>query len=129
MGRESNKKRRADNAASAREKAAAARVEQQRLEQRRRAMAILSTVVVIAIAAAVVAGIWVNRSSKSAPAVAASESVLTRITTVPASVRQTIGAGDALPTGVPQTIQGTSLTANGKPTVLFIGAEFCPYCA
>jgi hypothetical protein len=129
MGRESNKKRRADNAMTARERAAAARAEVQRLEQRRRAMAILSTVVVIAIAAAVVAGIWVNRSGKSGPATVASDSVLGKITSVPASVRETIGAGDALSTGVPQTIQGTSLTANGKPTLLFIGAEFCPYCA
>jgi Domain of unknown function (DUF929) len=26
-------------------------------------------------------------------------------------------------------VSGASLTANGKPEVLYIGAEFCPYCA
>ena len=26
-------------------------------------------------------------------------------------------------------ISGTALTANGKPEVLYIGAEYCPYCA
>ncbi len=27
------------------------------------------------------------------------------------------------------TVNGTSLTSNGKPEVLFIGGEYCPYCA
>jgi hypothetical protein len=129
MGRESNKKRREATATSAREKAAAARAEQHRVDQRRRAIAILSTVVVLAVVAAVVAVVALNHKSKSGPATVASQSVLTQLTTVPASVRETIGAGDAQPAGVPQTIQGTSLAANGKPTLLFIGAEFCPYCA
>ncbi|MCL5067984.1 MAG: DUF929 domain-containing protein [Thaumarchaeota archaeon] len=29
----------------------------------------------------------------------------------------------------PTTISGTPLTSNGKPEVLYIGAEYCPYCA
>jgi hypothetical protein len=29
----------------------------------------------------------------------------------------------------PFTVNGTALTANGKPQVLYIGAEYCPYCA
>lgn len=38
-----------------------------------------------------------------------------------------IGAGviDAFPTKV----NGTAMVINGKPTVLYIGAEYCPYCA
>src|ERR1700745_3855790 len=27
------------------------------------------------------------------------------------------------------SVTGNSLTSNGKPEVLYIGAEFCPYCA
>ena len=27
------------------------------------------------------------------------------------------------------TIKGASLTSDGKPQMLYIGAEFCPYCA
>ena len=29
----------------------------------------------------------------------------------------------------PQPVNGSSLTADGKPEMLFIGAEFCPHCA
>jgi hypothetical protein len=29
----------------------------------------------------------------------------------------------------PQSVNGSSLTADGKPELLFIGAEFCPHCA
>ena len=28
-----------------------------------------------------------------------------------------------------QAISDTALTSNGKPEMLYIGAEFCPYCA
>jgi hypothetical protein len=30
---------------------------------------------------------------------------------------------------VPIKISGTPLTANGKPEMLYMGAEYCPYCA
>jgi hypothetical protein len=130
MGRESNKKRRAMNAATAREKAAAARAEQQRADQRRRAMAILSTVVVLALIGAVIAVVVINHKSKSGPATVASQTVLNQVTSVPVSVSNTVGAGTAVSTGVPVTIQGgTSLASGGKPTLLYIGAEFCPFCA
>ncbi len=29
----------------------------------------------------------------------------------------------------PQSVNGSTLTADGKPELLFIGAEFCPHCA
>ncbi len=39
----------------------------------------------------------------------------------------------AAPTGgivtTPQAVNGRALTADGKPELLFIGAEFCPHCA
>jgi hypothetical protein len=129
MGRKTNKQRRATNAATAREKAAAARAEQQRAEQRRRAMAILSTVVTIAVIAAVIAVIAIKHKGSSGPATVASPSVVQPVTSVPAAVTDSIGAGDTLQTGVPMTVQGTSLATGGKPTLLYIGAEFCPYCA
>ena len=28
-----------------------------------------------------------------------------------------------------RAIKDTALTSNGKPEILYIGAEFCPYCA
>jgi hypothetical protein len=129
MGRKTNRQRRATSAATAREKAAAARAEQQRAEQRRRAKVILSSVVAIAVVAGAIAFIAINHKGKSTPAIAAPASVVRSVTSVPASVSDGIGAGDAQATGVPASIQGTSLASGGKPTLLYIGAEFCPYCA
>jgi len=56
--------------------------------------------------------------------------VLSAVTSVPAATLTTVGrpSGLALPakvTGHPTTLTGT----DGKPEVLYIGAEYCPYCA
>ncbi len=37
-----------------------------------------------------------------------------------------VGKGSAV---APSTISGSALTSSGKPEVLYIGGEFCPYCA
>jgi hypothetical protein len=131
MGRKSNKSRRASNAQSARQKAAAARAEQQRLDQRRRAMAILSSVVAIAVVVAVIAVIALNHKTKSNPAgdrTVASASVVKAVTSVSTATLDRIGAGSVITPPPPVTGQ-SPLTASGKPEVLYIGAEFCPYCA
>ena len=48
-------------------------------------------------------------------------------TSVPASTLAAVGAGTvATP---PTSINGTPLTSGGKPEMLYIGAEYCPYCA
>lgn len=43
------------------------------------------------------------------------------------TLAQKIGLGAAL--GVSMKANGTHFYANGKPAVLYIGAEYCPYCA
>ena len=50
-------------------------------------------------------------------------------TSVPASTLNTVGAGTF--TGSIQAITGNPapLTSGGKPELLYIGAEYCPYCA
>ena len=40
-----------------------------------------------------------------------------------------VGDGSGSVTAKPTTISGAALTANGKPEVLYMGAEYCPYCA
>ena len=47
---------------------------------------------------------------------------------VPSSVLNSIGSGTAYADDVSR-ISGAPLTAQGKPEVLFLGADFCPYCA
>jgi hypothetical protein len=61
------------------------------------------------------------------------------LTTIPASVldkaaggtlsTQDIGSTTAVGGGYLTPVQGTKLTSNGKPEILYIGADFCPYCA
>ncbi len=83
--------------------------------------------VVVVIAVLVVAKL-ASGGSKSGPAsVAASSDVVSRVTSVPASAFDAVGSG-AIKTP-PAKITGAALTADGKPRVLYIGAEYCPYCA
>lgn len=48
-------------------------------------------------------------------------------TSVPAATLDSVGAGQT--TGHPTPITGTPLVSGGKPEMLYMGAEFCPYCA
>lgn len=54
-------------------------------------------------------------------------SVVHDVSTVPASTFDTIGAVKGI--GGMSRIGGTPLKEGGKPVVLYIGAEYCPYCA
>ena len=55
--------------------------------------------------------------------------VVTDTTSVPASTLDAVGAGSGV-TGSPKAIsRGTPLTSGGKPEVLYMGAEYCPFCA
>ena len=119
---------------SRREKIAAQRAAARRAEQRRRILiASGSVVVVLAIVVAFIV-IKLNSSpasdnSPNGPTGAALASVVTNVTSVPASALDTVGDGSGSVTAKPTSISGTALTANGKPEVLYMGAEYCPYCA
>ena len=117
-----------------REKIAAQRAAARRAEQRRRILIASGSVVVVL--AIVVAFIVIKLNSKPAadnspngPTGAALASVVTNVTSVPASTLDKVGSGQF--TGKIQTINpaGAPLTANGKPEMLYMGAEYCPYCA
>ncbi len=120
---------------SRREKIAAQRAAERRAEQRRRILiASGSILVVIAI---VVAFIVVKAGSKPAatassngPTGAALSSLVSNVTSVPASTLNKVGDGGGQVSAKPKAITGgPALTANGKPEMLYMGAEYCPYCA
>jgi Domain of unknown function (DUF929) len=119
---------------SRREKIAAQRAAARRAEQRRRILiASGSVLVVLAIVVAFVV-IKLNSSpssdnSPNGPTGAALASVVSNVTSVPASTLDTVGTGSGQVTAKPTSISAAALTANGKPEVLYIGAEYCPYCA
>ena len=60
----------------------------------------------------------------------ASDTMVAEVTRIPASVFDTIGVdAPTTPLVAPSVLEGQPpLNAKGKPEVLFIGAEFCPFC-
>jgi thiol-disulfide isomerase/thioredoxin len=121
---------------SRRERIAAQRAAERRAEQRRRIL--IASGSIIAVVAIVVAFIVVKANSKPAatstastgPTGAALASVVSDLTGVPASTTDKIGNGGGQVNATPKAVaNGTPLTANGKPEMLYMGAEYCPYCA
>jgi hypothetical protein len=121
---------------SAREKIAAQRAAAQRLERRNRLLITGgSTLLVVVI---VVAFILVKLTQGS-PTQAKSTvdgtllpaSVAAQVTGVPATTLDGVGKGAvSSASGSPlKPGLGSPLTSAGKPEMLYIGAEFCPYCA
>ena len=87
---------------------------------------------VAAVIVAVAVLVAVNAAGKHGPKSgkaggSATSDVISQVTGVPASVFDSVGAGH--PVSVPAAVQAPPLTANGKPRVLYIGAEYCPFCA
>ena len=121
---------------SAREKIAAQRQAAQKLERRNRLLITGgSTLLVLVIVGAFIA-VKLSQgsstpSSSTAGRTALPAGVVSQVTNVPASTLDQVGKG-AVPsfTSTPLSAgSGTTLTSSGKPEMLYIGAEFCPYCA
>src|SRR6202046_2342352 len=66
-------------------------------------------------------------STAAPPTGGALTSVVDQLTSVPAGTLDQVGAGQTQ--AHPTSITGTALTSGGTPEVLYIGAEYCPYCA
>lgn len=129
MGRQTNTTRRAREGA-ARQKVAAAREAARRRERRRRLWLVLgSTVAVLAVVGAIVAvGVTSSHSAKgSSSRSPAPASVVSAVSGVTASTLDAVGKGTL--TTAPKSVHDAPLATGGKPQVLFVGAEFCPYCA
>ncbi len=116
---------------SARARIAAQQEAARRAEARRRALLVGASVVVVI---AIVLGIVLSRvlGKTSAPPGPATEAlpagVQSAIMTVPPSTLSAVGTGSVL-SGSLRPLTGSALTSGGKPEMLYIGAEWCPYCA
>ena len=122
---------------SAREKIAAQREAARKAEARRRLLITGGSVVaVLAVVAALLIGRLLNSSSGTPSAGSPGGTVLPasvsqEVTSVPPATLDTIGKGSipSMTSAPVKVLNGTPLTSNGKPEMLYIGAEFCPYCA
>jgi len=115
---------------------ARARIAQQqaamrRAEQRRRLLTVGGAIVLVIILIAVIFVIkglnkTTQKGSGGLPA-----TVTSQITNVPVSTLSKVGTGGLPAVGLPlRSISDTALASSqGKPQFLYIGAEYCPYCA
>ncbi len=127
MGKASRSKQRL----TTREKIAVQRAAEHRAQVRTRVSLVIGSVV--AVIAVVVAFVLIkNTSSSSAaeslPTGTALSKIVSNATNVPAATLATIGKGSVQTTPTQLTGQPT-LTKNGKPEIVYVGAEYCPYCA
>jgi Domain of unknown function (DUF929) len=130
MGRTTNRQQRTADQRSAREQAAANRATRARADRRRRGVLILIGVVVLTAVGAGAAAYGVLHKNKvSSIRTAAPRSLVATLTANAAMTAPSVGAGAVDSSQRPYTIDGASLAGGGKPALLFIGAEFCPYCA
>ena len=129
MGRAS----RSNQDGSRRERIAAQRAAEHRAQIRNRVL--LASGAVVVVIAIVVAFIVFKGSSTSStssgpsngPTGTALSQVVAETTSVPASTLAAVGAGSV--TVPPKAVTGPALTSGGKPETLYIGAEYCPFCA
>jgi hypothetical protein len=116
-----------------RERQAAQRalVESRRLREKRnrRLWAVLVPIVVtvLAVTAMVAAKLSSDGTGAGMAATAAGATVIAQVSGVPPATFDAVGAGK--PTALPAQITGAPLIAGGKPRVLYVGAEYCPFCA
>jgi len=115
---------------SARARIAAQQAEQRQQQQRRRVIAIGGVAVVLLAVIGIIIGALVSRGSPSRPA-ASSRPLPAGVQanlTVPPGTLATVGIGSSS-TQLLKRIGGPALASGGKPEMLYIGAEWCPYCA
>jgi hypothetical protein len=103
----------------------------QRSARQRRLLKTLSPVAAVLLVLVVLVAVKVaqgpDHPKSGAQEGPATPAVMTAVTQVPAATLNTIGAGTI--DAAPKALTGAALTADGKPRVLFVGAEWCPYCA
>jgi hypothetical protein len=116
---------------SARARIAEQQAAARKTEQRRRIYAVTGSVVGVLV---IIAAIFIVKSfqthAKQGGTGSLTSSTFNGVTTVPAATLSSVGAGPLPATGLPiKGITDNVLTSSGKPDMLYIGAEFCPYCA
>jgi Domain of unknown function (DUF929) len=120
---------------SAREKIAAQRAAAQKLERRNRLLITGGSTLLVVV---IVVVFIVIKLSQGSPTQANSTvdgtllpaSVAAQVTGVPATTLDAVGKGSVASSTPPlKPGLGGPLTSAGKPEMLYIGAEYCPYCA
>jgi thiol-disulfide isomerase/thioredoxin len=121
----------ADRDRSARARIAAQQAQQRQAEKRRRTLALGGIAVALLAVVGILIGALVSHGSKAGQSGASTGALPSSVQanlTVPPSVLAQVGVGSAQTQAI-QNTTGQALTSGGKPEMLYIGAEWCPYCA
>jgi hypothetical protein len=113
----------------ARERIAGVRAAQKRAAARRRLWTPIASVAVVL---AVLAGLVAVKLTSANPAPSESPapaSVVSQVTTVPAAVLARASAGQGVTPLRTVQAAGPPLTISGKPAIVFVSEESCPFCA
>jgi thiol-disulfide isomerase/thioredoxin len=113
---------------SARERIAAQQRAAKEAERRRRLIAISGITVVVLVVVAIIVIFEVSKKTQSGGTTGALPASVQSNLSVPASTLAAVGVG-ASSTQAFKPATGPSLTSAGKPEMLYIGAEWCPFCA
>ncbi len=119
---------------NARERIAAQQAAARKAEARKRMYLAGGSVLAVL---AIVIGFIIAKNATSTPASADSQKstaaevslVTKQITTVPAATLNAVGKGSGVASLTPTKSGQPALTSAGKPEILYMGAEYCPYCA
>lgn len=90
----------------------------------------------VAVVVIVVAGVAVLIGNKPGGTSAAAgngnpapDRLVAQVTSVPAGLAVAAGDGHGQVTTMLSSVNGSPLVAKGKPEILYVGTEYCPYCA
>jgi thiol-disulfide isomerase/thioredoxin len=115
---------------NAREKIAAQRAAERKAQVRRQTLMAGGSVLAVLAVVAVLIGVKLATSKSSGSSTGTSQpAVVSAVTSVPPATLDGIGKGTANPKMLIPLAGAPALTVGGKPEVLYMGAEYCPFCA
>ncbi len=119
-----------ERAASARERLAREREMRRRAQVRRKLLMAggsVGVVVVVVVALVLIKLTSPTPAAQPAQPAQTNPQIAAEVTSVPAATFDAVGNGGAT---APEAVSGLpELTSGGKPEILYMGGEFCPYCA
>ena len=96
---------------------------------RTRRLIVIAAAVVVGVAAAVVFVVIKPGATAASRANPASARLIAQVTHVPVRTSDAAGDGAGQVIAKPAAIAGPPLAARGKPEILYVATEYCPFCA
>lgn len=123
-----SRKTKSERAAASRERLA--QLESKHRATRRKQIGLgFGITVIVVVVALIVARVAIGKNTGTAVARTNGGTVAAQIAGVQAGVIDTVGAGTGVTPPIKLPPRQAALTSGGKPQIVYVGAEYCPYCA